>query len=558
MKKELPSSMKELCKKYQALHPLTLEDRTWPNQRLTKAPIWCSVDLRDGNQALVSPMNMQQKIEFFKHLVDLGFKEIEVGFPSAATIEYEFVRYIIENKLIPDDVHIQILTQAREHLIKRSLEAIQDCPNAIIHLYNSTSIAQRHYVFNKSKDEIIKMALQGIAWIKKHRQAQNHGLRLEYSPESFTGTEIDFSVEICNAVIDEWQDEALIINLPATVELFTPNVYADMIEYCSRKLKRRNEIILSVHTHNDRGTCTAASELALLAGADRVEGTLFGNGERTGNLDITTLALNLFMHGIDPKLKLNKLDHTQDVYSRCTQMSIPERHPYAGDLVFTAFSGSHQDAIKKGFEQYDPKNKWDVPYLTIDPQDIAKEYQAIIRINSQSGKGGVAYILEKDFKCQLPKSMQATIAKFIQEECEKTGQEIKAAKIWSIFNHEFVNRHDHLAIKNIHSEMNNDGQVKLDLTLQIKQKEHIFTATGNGPIDAAKKALESSFKDLKITDYAEHALSEGSDAQAICYLKIHFNQESTIGVGIDQNITLASLKALLSALNRYQINHDFT
>ena len=494
--------------KYARLSPLQLTTREWPNKTLTKAPIWCSVDLRDGNQALVTPMNLTQKIELFNYLVSIGFKHIEVGFPSASNVEFEFVRHIIENNLIPDDVSIQVLTQAREHLIKRTLEAIEGAHSAIVHLYNSTSIAQRNYVFNKSKDEIIQIALDGVDLIKNNLTSQHKNIILEYSPESFTGTEIEFSMDICNQVIDRWNVSApIIINLPATVEMFMPNVYADMIEYASNHLNRRKEVILSVHTHNDRGTCTAATELALLAGADRVEGTLFGNGERTGNLDITTVALNMVMHGIDPELDVYNLNEMEQIYKRSTGMSIPQRHPYAGELVFTAFSGSHQDAIKKGMAKYNKKSIWDIPYLTIDPEDIGKKYQAIIRINSQSGKGGVAYILESVYNCVIPKNMQPDVAAFIQKKAESTGTEISPADVWTIFNEEFVNQNRHISLEKIHTELFEDGKVQSDLKINYNGMIESLSSTGNGPIDASKKALTHLFPNIKVESYSEHSLS---------------------------------------------------
>ncbi|MEK9727500.1 MAG: 2-isopropylmalate synthase [Candidatus Margulisiibacteriota bacterium] len=537
--------------KYKALLPIQLHKRTWPSKTLTKAPIWCSVDLRDGNQALVNPMTIQQKIHFFNYLVSIGFKHIEVGFPSASSVEYEFVRHIIENNLIPDDVSIQVLTQAREHLIEKTMAAIEGAPSAIVHLYNSTSTAQRKYVFQKSKEEIIDIALYGVELIKKYLTPSHPSILLEYSPESFTGTEIDFSIDICNRVIDSWNiSSPIIINLPATVELFMPNVYADLIEYASTHLHRRDEVILSVHTHNDRGTCTAATELALLAGADRVEGTLFGNGERTGNLDITTVALNLYMHGINPKLDVFNLNQMSEVYESCTGMTIPPRHPYAGELVFTAFSGSHQDAIKKGMAAYNSNDIWDIPYLTIDPNDIGKEYQAIIRINSQSGKGGVAYILENEYQCIIPKRMQPTVAQFIQSSAESSGTEISSQKVWDIFNNEFINRDEKLKLTKIRTELTEDGQVNSELHLNYNNEAFVFKATGNGPIDASKKALVSLFPDITIDAYSEHSLSQGSDSQAICYLTVSFKDITYHGVGIDTNITLASVKALFSAINR--------
>ena len=546
-----PKDFLSLKKKYKPLSPVSLPDRKWPNKSLDKAPQWCSVDLRDGNQALVTPMNIHQKIELFNYLVKIGFKHIEVGFPSASSIEYEFVRHIIEKKLIPNDVTIQVLSQCRENLIERTLSAIEGANSAIVHLYNSTSIAQRHYVFNKSKEEIIAIAIDGISWLKKYLSKKHKNITLQYSPESFTGTEIEFSIDICNEVIHHWNShDPMIINLPATVELFMPNVYADMIEYASQHLAKRDQVILSIHTHNDRGTCTAATELALLAGADRVEGTLFGNGERTGNLDITTVALNLLTHGIDPLLDLTDLNQMEQIYKRTTGMDIPLRHPYAGELVFTAFSGSHQDAIKKGMSQYQKGSQWDVPYLTIDPEDIGKEYQAIIRINSQSGKGGVAYVLEQDYQCVIPKTMQADIASFIQKKAELTGSEIHSKEVWNIFNQEFINRSDNLKLEKIRTELLQDESVQCELDVYFKGAVESLVKKGNGPLDAAKKALLTLFPSLTIQLYSEHSLSQGSDSSAICYITILYNNQTHHGVGLDTNITIASVRALFSAINR--------
>ena len=537
--------------KYKPLHPIHLPNRTWPNNTVKKAPIWCSVDLRDGNQALVNPMNLSQKITFFNYLVSIGFKHIEVGFPAAASVEYEFVRHIIDHQLIPNDVTIQVLTQARPHLIETTINAISGAPSAIVHLYNSTSTAQRKYVFKSSPNEIIDIALNGIKCIKSHLPKTNTSILLEYSPESFTGTEIDFSLDICNRVIDAWDvSSPIIINLPATVELFMPNVYADMIEYMSNHLNRREDVILSVHTHNDRGTGTAATELALLAGADRVEGTLFGNGERTGNLDITTVALNLLMHGIDPQLNVYDIPNMEAVYTECTGMDIHKRHPYAGELVFTAFSGSHQDAINKGFSGMDSNGIWDVPYLALDPKDINKTYQAIIRINSQSGKGGVAYILEHHFQCILPKRIQPTVSQFIQRRVEASGTEITPNEIWRIFETEFINRSDILQLLNTETQLESNGTVTSRLSIAYNQAVHQLSAAGNGPIDATKKALQPLFPTLTIESYAEHSLSRGSDSAAICYLTVNIDTTMFHGVGIDTNITLASIKALISAINR--------
>ncbi len=540
-------------KKYHPFPKISLPDRTWPQQHLSSAPVWCSVDLRDGNQALINPMTMDQKLRLFKLLCDLGFKEIEVGFPAASTVEYQFVRRLIEENLIPDDVHIQVLTQAREHLINTTIESIQGAPNSIVHLYNSTSVAQRRDVFKKSKEEIIDIALQGVRWIKAALAKSDVRPVLEYSPESFTGTELDYSLDICNRVIDEWDpDGPMIINLPATVELCMPNVYADMIEYASRHLHRRDQVILSCHTHNDRGTGTAATELALLAGAQRVEGTLFGNGERTGNLDIVTVALNMLTHGIDPKLDLSDLPYIMGITDACTNLPVHERHPYAGSLVFTAFSGSHQDAINKGMAahslQKDPK--WEVPYLSIDPSDIGKSYEAIIRINSQSGKGGVAYILEQEFQCALPKAMHVEVSKLVQRVAEVTEKEVDPQQIWSIFSESYLELDHPLSFG--HFKMHSDTQQQTTCTLDLhyQGQPHQLSGTGNGPIDACKQALLTILPDFSIASYHEHSLSSGSESNAICYIQVQQDGRSWFGVGIDPNITTASVRALLSALNR--------
>ena len=538
--------------KYQPTHPIAPTHREWPNRRLTAAPIWCSVDLRDGNQALTNPMPIDKKIQFFNYLVQMGFKHIEVGFPSAATVEFEFVRHIIEQGLIPQDVTIQVLTQAREHLIERTMDAIQGVPRAIVHLYNATSVAQRKYVFNKSKKDIITMARHGVQLIQTYRNANHPHILLEYSPESFTGTEIDFSVDICNQVIEDWGDPSnTIINLPATVELFMPNVYADMIEYAHQHLIHRDAITLSVHTHNDRGTGVAATELALLAGADRVEGTLFGNGERTGNLDIVTVALNLMMHGIDPTLTLHNIPESAAIYEACTGMTIPPRHPYAGDLVFTAFSGSHQDAIKKGLAAYSPETPWDVPYLAIDPLDIGRKYEAIIRINSQSGKGGVAYVLEHEWQCILPKAMQPVVAQYIQQHAESMQAEIQSETIWSLFLDEFVNRNDPIELISVRTTPLEDDRIQSNVVIKQNHQEIVVSGQGNGPIDASKNALSTSFPGIKIVSYSQHSLGQGSDSQAMCYLTVTHEGTTYHGVGMDTNITIAGVKALISSMNQF-------
>ncbi len=529
------------------------KERNWPDKQISTPPIWCSVDLRDGNQALINPMSIEKKLKLFKMLVAIGFKEIEVGFPSASQTEYRFLRTLIEEQIIPDDVTIQVLTQAREDLIKKTMQSIIGAKRSIVHLYNSTSVAQRKIVFRKNKLEIVGIALNGVKWIKENRTRDHEEIVLQYSPESFTGTEIDFSIAICEKVQQAWGGrEKMIVNLPATVELFGPNVFADSIEYFGKKFKNRSSIILSVHTHNDRGTGVAASELALLAGAERVEGTLFGNGERTGNVDIINLALNMFSHGIDPNLKLDDIKKIVEISNECTDIPVPVRHPYAGELVFTAFSGSHQDAIKKGFE-YREKNSqqlWEVPYLAIDPQDIGRNYKAIIRINSQSGKGGVAYVMEREFGFILPKEMQVEFSKIVQEHTDKAGREISSAEIKALFEAIYLNQDDHkIVFKKIKIKYLENDQVEVNLLVVKEGVDLILRGIGNGPIDASKQALEASTAKFELLDYFEHSLSKGSNAKAICYLKLKRGEKTHFGVGIDSNITIASIKALVGGVN---------
>ena len=529
------------------------KERNWPDKQISTPPIWCSVDLRDGNQALINPMSIEKKLKLFKMLVAIGFKEIEVGFPSASQTEYRFLRTLIEEQIIPDDVTIQVLTQAREDLIKKTMQSIIGAKRSIVHLYNSTSVAQRKIVFRKNKLEIVGIALNGVKWIKENLTRDHEEIVLQYSPESFTGTEIDFSIDICEKVQQAWGGrEKMIVNLPATVELFGPNVFADSIEYFGKKFKNRSSIILSVHTHNDRGTGVAASELALLAGAERVEGTLFGNGERTGNVDIINLALNMFSHGIEPNLKLDDIKKIVEISNECTDIPVPVRHPYAGELVFTAFSGSHQDAIKKGFE-YREKNSqqlWEVPYLAIDPQDIGRNYKAIIRINSQSGKGGVAYVMEREFGFILPKEMQVEFSKIVQEHTDKAGREISSAEIKALFEEIYLNQDDHkIVFKKIKIKYLENDQVEVNLLVVKEGADLILRGIGNGPIDASKQALEASTAKFELLDYFEHSLSKGSNAKAICYLKLKRGEKTHFGVGIDSNITIASIKALVGGVN---------
>jgi 2-isopropylmalate synthase len=544
-------------RKYRAFPPVDLPNRQWPNRTLTKAPIWCSVDLRDGNQALAQPMSVDEKLEFFDLLVKIGFKEIEVGFPSASQIEFDFCRRLIEEKRIPDDVSIQILCQCREDLITRSLEALRGARNVIFHLYNSTSPAQRKYVFNAERPEIVRIATHAVSFLKEKmvpHVAEGTKIKLEYSPESFTSTELGFALEICEAVTDVWQptvENKIILNLPATVEYATPNVHADQIEWMCTHLTRRDRTIVSLHTHNDRGTGVAATELAMLAGADRVEGTLFGNGERTGNLDIVVVALNLYTHGIDPKLDFSDINHVREVYERCTRLEVPPRQPYAGELVFTAFSGSHQDAIKKSWSAQKPGEPWDVLYIPVDPADIGRSYKAIIRINSQSGKGGVAYVLEHEFGYQLPKLMHKEIGRIINDLADTTGRELTPAEIHEAFQREYLDRVAPVALEHFKT-IERDSSVKCEARLSIEGQSVSLTGEGNGPIDAFVHALaDTKLPTFEVLSYSEHSLGKGAEARAVSYIQIKTARGHTLfGAGIDTNIELASIKAIVSALNR--------
>ena len=548
-------------KRYRKFPIFRYPERTWMDQEITKAPIWCSVDLRDGNQALVDPMTVEEKVEFFKLLCKLGFKEIEVGFPAASQIEFDYLRTLVEKNLIPEDVTVQVLVQCREELLERSFQALQGVKKAIVHIYNSTSVLQRDVVFGKSREEITAIALSGVEMVKRHEKDFSGELRLEYSPESFTGTEMDYALEICNAVISAWGTKAgreIIINLPNTVEMHSPNVYADQIEFMSKNMKEREHVILSVHPHNDRGEGIASAELALLAGAQRVEGTLFGNGERTGNVDILTLAYNLFSHGIDPKLNLENVREIQEVYERCTKMSVPDRHPYAGKLVFTAFSGSHQDAINKGvLAMRERKNPfWEVPYLPIDPADIGREYEPVVRINSQSGKGGVAFILDFQYGYKLPKGMQREFADYIQSISEKEG-EVSPERILEVFLAEYVEAKEPLLFKNLRSmDMENEKEHYVSfvqLSFENKGILKEISASGSGPIDAVANALQKELKkEFEVIDYSEHALSSASSAKAVSYIHLQdkASGKMTYGVGISSNITRSSVRALFSAINR--------
>lgn len=542
--------------KYRPYPKIDLPNRKWPSNSITKAPKWCSVDLRDGNQALINPMDMNKKLELFALLLKIGFKEIEVGFPSASKVEFDFLRRLVKDNLIPDDVTIQVLVQAREHLIAKTFEALEGVKKATVHLYNSTSTAQRKMVFQKSREEIIALALEGVDLVKKYEANHNGQIFLEYSPESFTGTELEYAAEIANAVTARWgisDKRKVIINLPATVEMSTPNVYADQIEWMSEHLHNRQNVIISTHTHNDRGTSVAATELALLAGADRVEGTLLSNGERTGNVDIITLALNMTTQGIDSGLDFSNVNEVLNVVERCTEMKTHPRHPYVGELVYTAFSGSHQDAINKGLA-HRKSNKdafWEVPYLPIDPEDVGRSYESIIRINSQSGKGGVAYILEKNFGYQLPKTMHPEIGKLVQDVSDRKGQELSAEEILEIFNDNYFNVKEHISLVEV-TLASVKGVSKCTLTYMYDGEEIVSEGEGNGPVDACKNALMKRYKnDFIINSYYEHSCGHLSSAKAIAYIEIQSDATlSCFGVGADNDIAMASIKALFCALNR--------
>jgi len=543
--------------KYRPFAPIHLPNRQWPTRTATKAPLWCSVDLRDGNQALAVPMNVSQKLELFETLVQCGFKEIEVGFPSASNTEFAFNRRLIEDGRIPDDVTIQCLVQAREDLIERTVESLIGAKSVIIHLYNSTSPAQRRYVFGLEKPDIVKMAVRGAQWIKDRVARLESGgtkVTLQYSPESFSATELEFAKEISEAVMDVWQptpERKMILNLPDTVEVAGPNVYADQIEWMATNIKNRESLIISLHTHNDRGTGTAATEMGLLAGADRVEGTLFGNGERTGNLDIIQVAMNLYMHGIDPGLDFSNMNAIREVYEHCTGMTVPARHPYSGELVFTAFSGSHQDAIKKGLAAWEAGGVWDVPYLTIDPNDLGREYREVIRVNSQSGKGGVAYLLESEFGIELPKDLQREFGPLANNEVDRLGREVTATELKDMFWREYVERTEPYALKHFHAD-GTTGTFRCRASLIKAGEEIAITGEGNGPINAFVDALKSiGAPAFEIASFSEHSLSSGSGASAIAYIKTSLASGKAVwGAGVDTNIGLASIKAVLSAVNR--------
>ena len=545
-------------------------ERTWPNNRITKAPRWCAVDLRDGNQALIDPMSPERKLEMFKLLVKMGYKEIEVGFPSASQTDFDFVRLLIEDNWIPEDVTIQVLTQARDHLIERTYESIRGAKSAIMHFYNSTSVLQRRVVFGQDKDGIKEIALSAARkCLELEKTVPGTSIYYEYSPESYTGTELEYAVEVCNAVaavIKPTPERKLIINLPATVEMITPNIYADSIEWMSNHLEPRESIMLSLHPHNDRGTAVAAAELGYMAGADRIEGCLFGNGERTGNVDLITLGLNLFSQGIDPMIDFSDIDQIKRTVEYCNQLPVPERSPYGGDLVYTAFSGSHQDAIKKGFDHMEADAKaagksvdefsWAVPYLPIDPKDVGRNYEAVIRVNSQSGKGGVAYLLKTDHSLDLPRKLQIEFSKVVQGHTEALGGEVTSEELWRIFQDEYLpakqddQKWGRFELRKMRTSSEMDGNLELEVVLRDGQGEFSAVGIGNGPISAFIAVLTERGQELRLLDYVEHTLSEGGDALAAAYIELEIAGKNLWGVGIDGDIATASLKALISAVNR--------
>lgn len=557
--------------RYVPFIPVTLADRTWPDASMTKAPRWCAVDLRDGNQALIDPMSPARKKKMFQLLVDMGYKEIEVGFPSASQTDFDFVRMLIEEDLIPDDVVIQVLTQAREELIERTYESLRGAKQAIVHLYNSTSTLQRRVVFGLDMDGIEDIAVQGARLCRKFEERiPETEVFYEYSPESYTGTELEFAVRVCNSVLEVFEPTAerpVIINLPATVEMATPNVYADSIEWMSRHLHHREHVVLSLHPHNDRGTAVAAAELGYLAGADRIEGCLFGNGERTGNVCLVTLGLNLFTQGIDPQIDFagnGGIDEIRRTVEYCNQLPVHERHPYGGDLVYTAFSGSHQDAIKKGFEALErdaaaagvpvSEHEWAVPYLPIDPQDVGRTYEAVIRVNSQSGKGGVAYVLKAEHKLDLPRRAQIEFSRVVQQRTDSEGGEIVPDEIWAMFRAEYLDRETPLKLNSVHTSSAAGEKDQLTVNVYVDGELRELSGTGNGPIAAFLDAIDgvgdARFDDLRLLDYAEHALSSGGDAIAAAYVEMVVGGQVAWGVGLDANIVTASLKAVISAVNR--------
>ncbi len=560
-------------KRYTPFHEqvkVDLPDRTWPGKRITQAPRWCAVDLRDGNQALIDPMSPERKLEMFKLLVRMGYKEIEVGFPSASQTDFDFVRLLIEDNWIPDDVAIQVLTQSRDHLIERTYDSLKGAKNAIVHFYNSTSVLQRRVVFGQDKEGIKKIATDAAALcLSLEERLPGTNVFYEYSPESYTGTELEFALEVCNAVVEVIKptpERKMIINLPATVEMITPNVYADSIEWMSRRLKPRDSIILSLHPHNDRGTAVAAAELGYMAGADRIEGCLFGNGERTGNVDLITLGLNMFSQGVDPMINFGDIDEIKRTVEFCNQLPVPERSPYGGDLVYTAFSGSHQDAIKKGFEHLERDAKtagvpvadftWAVPYLPIDPKDVGRSYEAVIRVNSQSGKGGVAYLMKADHKLDLPRRLQIEFSKVVQSHTDSLGGEVSSEKLWEIFQDEYLPakveelKWGRFELRRMRSESEMDGIVKIDIVLRDGDGELKAVGQGNGPVSAFIDVLAQQGVEIRLLDYIEHTMSTGSDANAAAYVELDVGGKVLWGIGIDGDIAVASLKAIISAVNR--------
>ena len=553
--------MKDLIKKYKPFEPIPLKGRTWPNQVIQSAPRWCSVDLRDGNQALIEPMGHERKKRMFKLLCDLGFKEIEVGFPAASETDFEFVRWLIEEKQIPSDVRIQVLTQARDHIIERTFESLKGASQAIVHFYNSTSTLQRKVVFDQDKEGVKKIATDGATLVKKLALANPETKwSFEYSPESFTGTELDYAAEVCDAVVDILKDissEKIIINLPATVEMATPNVYGDQIEWMNENLVNRKDISLSLHPHNDRGTAVAASEFGLMAGADRVEGTLFGNGERTGNVDIVTIALNLLTQGVDPELDFSDINAVIREVEYCNQLPVHPRHPYAGDLVFTAFSGSHQDAIKKGLSALEKSNKpeWEVPYLPIDPADLGRSYEAVVRINSQSGKGGIAFILEKDHGVSLPRRLQINLSEKVQKVADETGKEVMSRDIWKVFEKNYIAVTGQLELINyaLSSSEDSSGNTsdQVEITIKDKNMEVKLAGIGGGPIEAFISAVNDHFStSISVSDYHQHSVTSGSDAKAAAFIELTLAGKNEWGAGIDGNTIKASFQAIISGLNK--------
>lgn len=539
--------------KYRAFAPVRLTDRTWPDAVITKPPVWCSVDLRDGNQALIEPMDIERKVRMFEQLVKIGFKEIEVGFPSASQIEFDFMRKLIEENRIPDDVTVQVLTQAREHLIRRTFEALEGVPRAIVHLYNATAPVMRRVVLNMSEDEIVELAVTNAQMFKDiAAQHPNTKWTFQYSPEMYSDTELEFSKRVIDSVTDVWQptpENKCIINLPTTVEHSTPNIFADMVEWTHRNIKRRDSVVISVHPHNDRGTGTAAAELSLMAGADRLEGCLFGNGERTGNLDVVNVALNMYIQGVNPGLDFSDIDDIRATVEHCNQLPVHPRHPYVGDLVYTSFSGSHQDAIKKAFAAHKEGDIWDMPYLPIDPKDLGRSYEAVIRVNSQSGKGGIAYLLESEYGLQLPRRLQIEFSQVVQREMDASGKELSAADLWELFQREYgVN-----TVKAPQYRLSEaDGVVNMTSHIEIAGERVFLEGEGTGPIDAFVQALSANVgRNVRVLNYAEHAIGEGANAKAIAYVELRVDDAQVCyGVGVDANIVSASLRAIISGVQR--------